>query len=84
MIHSAQISKEHMFHIFQNIQNMEPYFQDQPDFQDPSPKICVLGPGNVLGCPQITSLFTTLTIFYKSALSRDTKMIVCMLLTIWH
>ena len=58
-------------HIFSNKSKKSKFGTWLPDFSDSSPKICVLGPGNVLGCPRIIDLFTIFLIVYKFGLIRD-------------
>ena len=65
MIHSAQFFLEHLLYMFQNFQNLEPYFQI---FQIPDPRRSVFWPGDVFGSffgPEIINLFTILQILYK-------------------
>ena len=83
MIQSAENFKEHRFHFFDILQILEPHFQDQPDVQDPSPKICVLEPGDVLGGPKsyrFSSHFENFLLVWADPLY---KLIVYMLSSIW-
>ena len=67
-MHRKFVSK---FHIFSDFINLEPGFQI---FRFPTPKKCVLGPGDVFAGFYVRKnidVFTILKIFYEFGLIRD-------------